>query len=230
MLEKFTPNQRLIVAVALSFAFFIGYTTLVPPKASVNESNVTKTNTAKDTPSQSTTAIKQSENTSVAATQIKTTSTDTLTTVSAKEFTLKIDTLGRIASVILSDKKHNGKDGKLSELVAPEGAKPIQIRFADQALNEAAAKVPYTSDASNIALGENGKATVVLTQNLPELTVTKTLTFYTDGHYDAKISHENIQIQTERADEGTQTWCRIRNSGVTKIKSMIICRTTSENS
>lgn len=191
MLEKFTPNQRLIVAVALSFAFFIGYTTLVPPKASVNESNVTKTNTAKDTPSQSTTAIKQSENTSVAATQIKTTSTDTLTTVSAKEFTLKIDTLGRIASVILSDKKHNGKDGKLSELVAPEGAKPIQIRFADQALNEAAAKVPYTSDASNIALGENGKATVVLTQNLPELTVTKTLTFYTDGHYDAKIALSN---------------------------------------
>ncbi|MDD5117317.1 MAG: membrane protein insertase YidC [Sulfuricurvum sp.] len=191
MLEKFTPNQRLIVAVALSFAFFIGYTTLFPPKAPSSESNATKINVAKEGAAPSAAVTKQSEVSPVPNTEIKTTSTDTLTTISAEEFTLKIDTLGRISSVILSNKKHNGKDGKLSELVAPEGAKPIQIRFADQALNEAAAKVPYTSDASSIALGENGKSTVVLTQNLPELTVTKTLTFYSDGHYDAKISLSN---------------------------------------
>jgi YidC/Oxa1 family membrane protein insertase len=191
VLEKFTPNQRLIVAVALSFAFFIGYTTLVHLKSPVNESNTTKANVAKESVAPSATVTKQPESLPVSNTEVKTTSTDTLTTISAKEFTLKIDTLGRISSVILSNKKHNVKDGKLSELVAPEGAKPIEIRFADQALNEAAAKVPYTSDASSIALGENGKSTVVLTQNLPELTVTKTLTFYADGHYDAKISLSN---------------------------------------
>ncbi|MGA9045672.1 membrane protein insertase YidC [Sulfuricurvum sp.] len=186
MLEKFTPNQRLLVAVALSFAFFIGYTTLFPPQSPNSESNATKGSAV-----QAAAAVTPAESNTSAVSNIKTVTTDTLTTVSAKEFTLKIDTLGRISSVVLSDEKHNGSDGKLSELIASSGAKPLQIRFADEALNEVAAKTPYTANMTNIALGENGKSTVVLSQNLPELTVTKTLTFYADGHYDAKVSLSN---------------------------------------
>ncbi|MBV5320738.1 MAG: membrane protein insertase YidC [Sulfuricurvum sp.] len=189
MLEKFTPNQRLLVAVALSFVFFIGYTTLFPPNASKSETNSTNVSEAKAVVEQPTAV--QSEANATSTSDIKTVTTDTLTTISAKEFTLKIDTLGRVSSVVLSNAKHNGKDGKLSELISSEGAKPLQIRFADAALNEAAAKTPYTTDVTNIALGENGKATLLLTQNLPELTVTKTLTFYADGHYDAKVSLSN---------------------------------------
>jgi len=189
VLEKFTPNQRLLVAVALSFVFFIGYTTLFPPNASKSETNSTNVSEAKAVVEQPTAV--QSEANATSTSDIKTVTTDTLTTISAKEFTLKIDTLGRVSSVVLSNAKHNGKDGKLSELISSEGAKPLQIRFADAALNEAAAKTPYTTDVTNIALGENGKATLLLTQNLPELTVTKTLTFYADGHYDAKVSLSN---------------------------------------
>jgi YidC/Oxa1 family membrane protein insertase len=191
VLEKFTPNQRLLVAVALSFVFFIGYTTIFPPKATKSETNSTKTSVANEVTAQSTATTVQTELNSSAVSDIKTVTTDTLTTISAKEFTLKVDTLGRISSVILSNAKHNGKDGKLSELISSVGAKPLQIRFADEALNEAAAKTPFTTDVTNITLGDNGKATVLLTQNLPEVTVTKTLTFYSDGHYDAKIALSN---------------------------------------
>ena len=192
MLEKFTPNQRLLVAVALTFLFFIAYTAIVPPQTPNAEAN-TSTSAVSTEPSvaqaASSTGTVASEGN--ASAPVSTTSTDTLTTVSAKEFTLKIDTLGRISSVILSDAKHNNKDGKLSELISASGAKPLYVRFADESLNDIAAKTPYTANVNTMSLGENGKSTVILTQNLPGVTVTKTLTFYSDGHYDAKIALSN---------------------------------------
>jgi len=190
VLEKFTPNQRLLVAVALSFLFFIGYTTVFPPETPNTEKNATavsKEAVAVQNTVTQTAAVTENN----ASSTVSTTTTDTLTTVSAKEFTLKIDTLGRIASVVLSNQKHNNQDGKLSELVSAVGAKPLYIRFADEALNEIAAKTPYTANVNSMTLGENGKSAVVLTQNLPGVTVTKTLTFYSDGHYDAKIALSN---------------------------------------
>lgn len=188
MLEKFTPNQRLLLAVALSFLFFIGYTTLFPPKAPLSDTNTTQKAVLAATTAQEQPSAATLSSSSAPAKEIKTIATDTLTTISAKEFTLKIDTLGRISSLILSDKKHNGKDGTLAELISSLGAKPLYIRFADEALNDIASKTPYASDAANVVLGDNGKATVTLTQNLPDLTLTKALTFYADGHYDAKIT------------------------------------------
>ncbi|MDD5053735.1 MAG: membrane protein insertase YidC [Sulfuricurvum sp.] len=191
MLDKFTPNQRLLVAVALSFLFFIGYTTLFPPKAPNAEANATQAVASKTPVEQKNVSTEPQDAPVESVSNIQSTTTDTLTTVSAQEYTLKIDTLGRISSAVLRDKKHNGKDGKLAELVSTDGAKPLFIRFGDEALNVAAAKTPYSTDINNVALGENGKAVVTLTQNLPELTITKSLTFYADGHYDAKISLSN---------------------------------------
>jgi len=194
VLEKFTPNQRLLVAVALSFLFFIGYTTVFPPETPNSEQNATEKPAVRAAEAQSqgsaVTATAADANASSSA-PVSMTTTDTLTTVSAKEFTLKIDTLGRISSVVLSNAKHNGKDGKLAELVSASGAKPLYVRFADEALNAAASKTPYTASVNSMTLGENGKSTVVLTQALPGVTITKTLTFYSDGHYDAKIALSN---------------------------------------
>ncbi len=187
MLEKLSSNQRLMLAVALSFTFFIGYTTLFPPKApNANESN----NTVKAT----TTAVADStvvhtiEKNSTVMLDVKTVSSDTLTTIDAEEFALKIDTLGRVSSVVLKNKKHTSKDGKLAELIPLEGAKPLQIRFADAALDALAQKTPYSSSMDSVVLGDNGKAQVVLTQTLPEMTVTKNVTFFADGHYESTIS------------------------------------------
>jgi len=189
VLEKFSPNQRLLLAVALSFAFFIGYTTLFPPKTPVNTDVNRSIPVATKIPLA--TAPSATEVNASSYTNVKTMTTDTLTTVNAKEFTLKVDTLGRISSVVLKNAKHNGKDGKLSELISATGAKPLFIRFEDETVNEVASKTPYSSSMDNIILGENGKASVILTQNMPNLTVTKTLTFYADGHYDAKVALSN---------------------------------------
>ncbi len=194
MLEKLSSNQRLLLAVALSFAFFIGYTTLFPPKAPIsadaNKSIPVSTKTSEAAVQSATNVNAAEANTSIDS-NINMVTTDTLTTVSAKEFTLKVDTLGRISSVVLKNAKHNSKDGKLSELISPDGAKPLFIRFEDEQINAMASKIPYSSNIDNIVLGENGSASVILTQNMPNVTVTKTLTFYADGHYDAKIDLSN---------------------------------------
>lgn len=186
MLEKFTPNQRLLLAVALSFAFFIGYTTLFPPKAP-NGSDVNKSAeiAVKQTPA----AVPQPSGPLLATIgDVKTVKTDTLATINSTEFTLKIDTLGRISSIVLKNAKHDNKEGKLAELISPTGPKPLQVRFADEALEAIAQKTPYASNVDDIVLGENGKAEILLTQSLNGLSVTKKVTFYADGHYDVAMN------------------------------------------
>ncbi|MDP1784369.1 MAG: membrane protein insertase YidC [Sulfuricurvum sp.] len=188
MLEKFTPNQRLLFAVALSFAFFIGYTTLFPPKAP-NSGDVNKTTeVALEKSSTQAVVVPPYDANMSTLSDVKTVKTDTLATIDSKEFTLKIDTLGRISSIVLKNAKHDNKEGKLAELISPTGPKPLQVRFADEALNAAAQKTPYSSNVDDIVLGDNGKAEVLLTQALAGLTVTKKVTFYADGHYDVAMN------------------------------------------
>ena len=193
MLEKLSSNQRLLLAVALSFVFFIGYTTIFPPKApngaDANKS-VQETSATPSVAVPNSSASTAETNQSVVST-IKTVTSDTLATLNAKEFTLKIDTLGRISSFVMKNTKHDSKDGKLADLIPAEGAKPLQIRFADETLDALAQKTPYVSNANDIILGENGKSEIILTQSLPELTVIKKVTFYADGHYDASVSLSN---------------------------------------
>ncbi len=194
MLEKLSPNQRLLFAVALSFAFFIGYTTLFPPQApnsaDANKS-VKATSSIPATVTQAGTITGVSNDTDSNKSDfstVKTVTSDTLATIDAKEFSLKVDTLGRISSVILKNIKHDNKDGKLAELIPVEGAKPLQMRFADEALDTLAQKTPFSSNVDDIHLLENGKTEVTFTQVLPNLTVTKKVTFFADGHYEANIN------------------------------------------
>ena len=190
MLEKLSPNQRLLFAVALSFAFFIGYTTLFPPQAP-NSADANKSVQTTSTVTQAATVnnvVNSTDSNKSDFSTVKTVTSDTLTTISSKEFALKVDTLGRISSVVLKNTKHDSKDGKLAELIPVEGAKPLQIRFADEALDALAQKTPFSSNADDIVLGDNGKAEVIFTQSLPNFTVTKKVTFFSDGHYEASIN------------------------------------------
>ena len=190
MLEKLSPNQRLLLAVALSFVFFIGYTTLFPPKAPNGKDANTSVQAKSSTPvaATQTTAVNAPDSKKSDFSTVKTVTSDTLTTINAKEFSLKIDTLGRISSVVLKNTKHDNKDGKLAELIPLEGAKPLQMRFADEDLDALAQKTPFSSNVDDIVLGENGKAEIILTQVLPTITVTKKVTFFDDGHYEANIN------------------------------------------
>ncbi len=95
--------------------------------------------------------------------------------------------MGRISSKVLLQDKYNDKDDKHAELIPPTGTKPLFVRFLDPILNDEATKVAYTADVSSLNL-EEGSKKITLTQKLSNLTVTKEITFFSDGHYDAKIS------------------------------------------
>lgn len=187
-----SSNQRLILAVVLSFLFLVGYTTLFPqPVVQESENNISKSaitlktseNSAKQSVSSSSTQTVQA----TAVTQnVDVQNSNTLVTIDSDKFIIKIDTLGRIASKILKEDKYFDKDDQQAELIPDFGAKPLFIRFASTETNDEAMKTAYTSDLSVLNLNE-GAQSVVLTQKLSKLTVSKRLTFYPDGHYDIKI-------------------------------------------
>ena len=186
-----SSNQRLILAVVLSFVFFFAYSAIFPPKQIAGESNATNTSTVRpqaasvsDTP-----VVAKAEvgHPIAAGEKIANADATKLVVVESPHFILKIDTLGRIASKVLKDKKYFVA-GKPTELIAQEGAQPLFIRFADEAVNNEALHTPYSASVSMVSLDEHAQQTVTLKQKLSNLTVTKSLVFYADGHYDVKIT------------------------------------------
>jgi len=109
-----------------------------------------------------------------------------LATVSSNRFTIDIDELGRIAQVTLLEKKYRDDDGHPLKLFKVAAVKPLEIRFSDAAINSEAFKVPYKSSVSDLNL-QDGAKTITLTQTLTDLTITKEIRFYPDGHYDLKV-------------------------------------------
>ncbi|MDK9692964.1 MAG: membrane protein insertase YidC [Sulfurimonas sp.] len=189
MFDKMTPNQRLIIAVVLSFLFFIAYSTIYPAQQPESAKA-----TVQDVKSVQASAQPQPLKPEVAAGHVissdeKMAANDlsTLVTLNDSKFVVKMDTLGRITSKTLLQDKYNDKNDKHAELIPANGTKPLFIRFLDENLNEEALKTPYTADKQLITL-EEGSQKVTLTQKLSALTVTKEVTFYSDGHYDVKVS------------------------------------------
>lgn len=195
MLDKMTPNQRLMIAVVLSILFFVAYTLIFPPEeiesAKNNQTNtqsVEKTQASQSSAGSVATKVEDvvsheiSDDEKMAANDLS-----TLVTITSDNFIMKLDTLGRIFSKVLLQDKYNDKDDKHAQLVPDAGPKPLFIRFLDQNLNDEASKVPYKTTISEISL-KDGSQKVVLTQELPSLRVTKEILFFADGHYDVKIS------------------------------------------
>ncbi|WP_415249865.1 membrane protein insertase YidC [Sulfurimonas sp.] len=192
MLDKMSPNQRLLVAVALSVVFFAAYTAIFPPEQVDFEDAQTSQKVGVNQNSEQTSFqdrvvdavvghdVSNEEEISVGA-------SNDIVTVTNENFILKLDTLGRISSKVLLQDKFNDKEEKHSQLIPAFATKPLFIRFAEPDLNKQASSVAYTASVKEIALaGEPQKVT--LTQKLSTLTVTKELTFYADGHYDAVVS------------------------------------------
>jgi len=190
VLDNLSANQRLMLAVALSVIFFVGYTAIFPPvqpetlDAQKSQTVETKQN------QQATTTQKVEAATGHAISeqdQIAASSSSNILTVTNKDFILKMDTLGRISSKELLQEKFRDKENNHAQLIPAFATKPLFIRFLDENLNKEATSVAYTASVKEIALnGEPQKVT--LTQKLSNLTVTKELVFYADGHYDATVS------------------------------------------
>ena len=184
-----TTNQRLMLAVALSIVFFVAYTAIFPPAQVEQTEDVTNTNktvTLKDKQTPVTKTIEQEVGHAISTTEVTTPSNE-IVTVKGKDFILKIDTLGRISSKELLQEKFNNKDGGHAQVIPSDGIKPLFIRFGDDKLNAEAINVAYVASVSDVDL-QNSSKKITLTQKLSSLTLTKELTFYPDGHYDAKIS------------------------------------------
>ena len=186
-----SANQRLLVAVGLSVIFFTIYTAVFPPVQAENQdaSESQTVELKKDTvQTSSSPSIDTNAGHEIAVEEkIATTSSNDIVTITNKDFILKIDTLGRISSKELLEEKFNDLDGNHAQLIPAFAAKPLFLRFVDQGINQEASSVAYTASANEIALGDEPQK-VTLTQKLSNLTVTKELTFYADGHYDAVVS------------------------------------------
>ena len=185
-----TPNQRLILAVVLSIVFFVAYTAIFPPEqpeqldAQKSQSVELKENSQNKNilSAEQQAGHKISDNEKIAAS-----ASNTIVTITNKDFILKIDTLGRISSKELLEEKFNNSEDQHSQLIPSFGTKPLFVRFLDEDLNKQASTVAYSASVENIAL-DGAPQKVTLTQKLSDIVVTKELTFYADGHYDAVVS------------------------------------------
>ena len=187
LLEQMDLNKRLMIALALSFLILIGFTYLFPNSKKTLESNQTASATKTNQLSVSKTIKADTATPSTPNKKVATlSSNDLLTTVDTKKYLLKIDRFGRFASAVLKDKKYRQDDGKPLDIIDPKNTRPLEVRFEDQTINKEAFSVPYTTSASKVD-AKNSKAVVVLTQKLSTLTLTKTLTFYPDGHYTLNV-------------------------------------------
>ena len=155
MLDNMSPNQRLLLAVFLSFLFFVGYTAIFPPQQPAGaEYNVTQ-QTAQDVTTQNDridvghsvaadgkTEVKPVETVNVGHSvqtdeKIAVDKQNILLTVDSEHFSMEIDTLGRISSVLLLDEKYNDTDGNPTQMVPDSGAIHLYVRFADEKLDAA---------------------------------------------------------------------------------------------
>ena len=188
-----SANQRLMLAVALSFIFFLAYTSLVPPQqAGMAESNTTTQHVSLKEDQSINTETGVSEPMNIghevrADEKMVKSSSNTLVYIESEHFAMEFDTLGRISSNLLLDEKYNDSDGNPTQMVPESGAKPLYVRFIDDAINEAAAVTAYTTDKTSITLEKGQPVTFTLKQTLPQLTIEKKLTLYSDGHYDIAI-------------------------------------------
>jgi len=187
-----TPNQRLLVAVLLSVVFFVGYTAIFPPEppaeTQVKSENIElKANAKNSNTAQASTVESAAGHAISKQDQIAATASNNILVVKNSNFILKIDTLGRISSKELLQDKFRDKEDNHAQLIPIFGTKPLFVRFLDEKLNQEATSVPYTTSSQELIVDTQAQK-VVLTQKLSILTVTKELTFYPDGHYDAVVS------------------------------------------
>ncbi len=191
MLDKLNQQQRLFLAIALSFVFFAGYEYFILSKYPPKDNNQTKVATNQVVKEKQ--APKLNNQTSLSNTTIKQKQAQQsyIASVSSKHYNIKIDNLGRIYKFYLNDKKFTDTDNKQIQLIDESfSPKPLEIRFSDATLNEEAFKTPYISNISNLTLDNQAKS-IILTQKLSSVTITKELTFYPKGNYLIKLSLSN---------------------------------------
>ena len=212
MNNKTDPAQqrRVILAVVLSFLFFIVYSEFFIDKKIMSEQNASLSQNASVADSNANLAVNSNANSapdlatnskaaplSNADTQAPITQSayqhKALVSISSEYFSAKIDELGRISSFVLKDAKFKDEKGADLELIENKDNKPLplELRFSNPAINQKAFSTAYSVDldtTSEIKVGKNAPLTLTLTQNLGELVVQKKLKFYEQGNYEIEVN------------------------------------------
>ena len=217
-----TPLGRIMLVVVLSIAFFGIYMYLFPPKQSNTKAPATTQNTPVD--SVSPISASQAPTTKDALQQVSTHNLaikdSLIAIIESEDFEIEIDALGRIRQVSLKDKKftHDEQESLFSivgswlgfgsskkehieklPLFGDLELKPLEMRFSDVGINKKAYNTPYvlqkTSNQGNRITFDGESQNIVLTQDLGDVRITKTLTFYRNLSYDVRIEVSNPNLE-----------------------------------
>jgi YidC/Oxa1 family membrane protein insertase len=196
-------QKRMLIMTLVVFVFFIAYEFLVlkPQKeaqaAKVAQEKSEQANSAPQVvqnsanPESAPVSNMSSPSNIVDALSTKAiTANDIVSTITTDKNIIQIDKLGRIAQVTLLERQYITEDGSHIKLFEADQLRPLEVRFADSNINNEAFKVPVTA-SSVIIDATKDTQTLVLTQVLKDTVLTKTFTFYTDGHYDLKVNATN---------------------------------------
>jgi len=198
-LNKEQTQKRILLATAVSFAFFIAYDFLYlqPKQALVDEANaknkivnqqiqsqngIANSNQAPMITSQ-TVANQAPVSNDIATSKI-------VSTIKTSKNIFQIDNFGRISQVTLTVAKYIDEKGEHIKLFKADQLRPLEVRFSDSQINKEAFEKNVVATASSIDASKS-KQVLTLTQKLSKTTLTKVLTFYPDGHYDIKASATN---------------------------------------
>jgi len=190
-MEKLSMQTRVILAALLSFGFFILFDNYYVKdireqqklSQTIKQSNENpiidnSQNTQSSPPSMS----MSNEDSNIIA-PVSEDTQNIIATITAKDFDIYIDDKARISNVLLKGKKF-GEDGL--KILDDGAVKPLELRFSNKALNKEAFNTKYQIAKSSYEL--INKTTIVLTQKLTNLTITKTITFLRDGSYVVNVS------------------------------------------
>jgi len=187
-LEQQDLNKRLLLALALSFFVFVGYSYFFPAQQpAVQTTENQATNTTHQTPTVDKTATAtptlSGSSSAVASNAPVQMASPVLATIKSDHFVVTIDEFGRISQMELLEAKYHNEDGNNLKILNVNEVKPLELRFSDVKLNEEAFKTPYVNAGSKVINLGTGEDTLTLTQTLSTVTVTKKITFKTTGEY-----------------------------------------------
>jgi YidC/Oxa1 family membrane protein insertase len=198
--HKQDSQKRFLLAIVLSLTFFMAYNYfyIEPQQRALQKQQASKKNQVKEiqnsnasTNNKAPTVQTVEENSKIP--QIKDITKETIiSTIKTKNMIYEIDSLGRIAQVTLREKKYIDENQNALKLFNNKQLRPLEVRFLDSNINEQAFKTIVQASKKNLDVSFNVK-TLVLTQKLDKTTLTKTLKFYPDGHYDLNIKTSNKQ-------------------------------------
>ncbi len=197
-----SSQARMVLALVLSFIFFIAYEYFVMPQNSPYKvqdrnatHNVVEQKSSIRAPREVDTAA-PIDNTSSSKHTTKNIpigreKSATIAIVKSEKFRAEIDTLGRISKYEVLIERFKDSDGAYPNIISSHSAlKPLEIRFSDTTLNKEAFDTPYKTDTSSLEV-LNGNEVLTLTQTLSATTVTKKIIFHKDGSYAIDISLTN---------------------------------------